>query len=105
MLEIPAVLEAWKQTTGLLWMDLARSCEVDIRTLEHWRAGRLMPWTNKAQRLAAIVGPVVGRTDLVEVIARDRAAIAKHRAAQRQLDPPKYPTPRTLVIDKRDGAA
>lgn len=108
MLELPAILDAWKAASGQLWADLSRACDVDIDALANWRKGLAMPWARKAERLALVVGPVVGRTDLVEVIARDRAAIARRRAEQRQIDPPAHPTPRTLVIpssDDRNGAA
>lgn len=108
MLELPAILADWKRLTGQRWSDLARDCEVDWGTLNNWRKGVLMPWDRRAARLAAVLGSVVGRDDLMDVIARDRAEIAKLRANRPKLAAARHPTPRTLVIpraDDRGGAA
>jgi len=104
VLELPAIIEAWKAETGYSWAYIARLLGVGSDTLDNWRKGRATPWASKAEHLASLIG----KPELVHVVERDRVARLRAKRAELGAVYAATPTPRTLVIPRAgtpDGAA
>lgn len=64
------ILRRWVKQTGLSREDAADRCEVTRQGFGNWLRGVTLPPPKAAERVAR----VLRRADLIDIIARDRAA-------------------------------